>query len=213
MILEKSRVVYLIHNPELNITKIGIASNVNTRFCGLRVASGCDLSLYYQSTPIINASMVEKIMHKTFEPDKKLGEWYYTNPEILKEKLISLVNEFGTGDEVVSMYLRVISITNIANANNVTRQAIMRKIKALGVEGMQDGEKTSDSEPFEYVDSVYIDIKKEFKYAYLFKKIEPNLYKSDNYFKVSIYAGKRMNERYFISETDARKCLEYFKSL
>lgn len=213
MFLEKSQVVYLIYNPELNITKIGIASNVNNRFCGLRVASGCDLELYYHSTPIVNAAVVEKIMHRLYEQDRKLGEWYYTDREVLKAKLISTIADLGTNDKVVSQYLHGLSITEIAHANNVTRQAILRKIKALGVEGKQDGEKTAEGEAHHYDDSVYLDIKKEHKAAFLYKKIEPNLYKSEKYYKVSIYAGKKLNDRYFMLESDARKCLAYFKNL
>lgn len=64
----------------------------------------------------------------------------------------------------------------------------------------------------DYNDADYVDIKKEFKNISLFRKIEQNLYQSDKYFKVSIYSQKKINERYFVSEQDARKCLEYFRN-
>lgn len=213
MFLEKSQVVYLIYNPELKITKIGIASNVNTRFAQLKMSSGCNLELYYHSIPLINASIVEKVLHKIYEPDKKLGEWYYTDRDILKNKLITTVEELGTNDKVVGDYLTGLSITEIAQANNVTRQAILRKIKALGVLGRQDGDRQIKDENVNYDDAVYVDIKKEYKAAFLFKKIEPNLYASKTHFKISIYAQKKMIERFFKLESDARKCLEYFKGL
>ena len=118
--------VYLIHNPLLGITKIGISNNVKNRLINLESSCGVSLELFYYTLPCDNSESIEKEMHEIFKDDRAKGEWFYTDKNVLKEELQkkSLIVPL-----FVSQYLNGISINKLATINDVSRQYIQKLLK------------------------------------------------------------------------------------
>ena len=79
----KHKSVYVIYNPSLNITKVGISNNVIERKNSIVSASGCHVSILYKSPTIYNSAMIERDIHNKFSMFKTVGEWFSVNPSLI----------------------------------------------------------------------------------------------------------------------------------
>ena len=131
MKLEKSQAVYVIYNPELHITKVGISDNPAVRMYALECASGCVLELRYVTNHIRNAMEIEQKAHALLAKHRRKGEWFNITPEEAEATIKPLL-ESAILDTVSSMYQRGETISAIAEATGVTRQAILYKLQAYG---------------------------------------------------------------------------------
>jgi predicted GIY-YIG superfamily endonuclease len=86
------KLLYIIENERLQLTKIGITDNLNRRLRQLECASGCKLNIYYNTELINHAKLIEKSLHEYFKIHRKEGEYFMLNPEIIKEKLLFVLN-------------------------------------------------------------------------------------------------------------------------
>lgn len=134
MKLETSQSLYVVFNPELNITKIGISANVQARLSSLRGDSGCDLQLIYYSSPISAAAVFEGRAHEILADKRKIGEWFNVDPQEAV-RVVKGVVEDAMVDSIVTEHLSGRTITDIASDRGVTRQAIISKLKTYGVYG------------------------------------------------------------------------------
>jgi Meiotically up-regulated gene 113 len=79
--------LYIIINKQLGLAKIGITSNITRRKRQLECSSGCLLQVYH-TTPLINhAKIIEKSLHEYFRLSRTEGEYFTTEPQLIKEKL------------------------------------------------------------------------------------------------------------------------------
>ncbi len=134
MKLETNQSVYVIFNPELNITKIGVSATVQNRLSALRCESGCDLQLVYHTDPIVAANIFEGRVHAILADKKKSGEWFRVDPQEAVAIVKDVVRD-ATIDTIVTDYLAGHTITFIANKMRVTRQAVISKLKTYGIYG------------------------------------------------------------------------------
>lgn len=79
--------IYIIHNPTLNLTKIGITDNLIRRKRQLECASGCKLDIFFHTEQINKASIIEQSLHEHFRSKRVEGEYFNIPPEIVLEKL------------------------------------------------------------------------------------------------------------------------------
>lgn len=89
--LVKLKVLYIIHNPQLNITKIGITNNLERRKRQLECASGCKLTIYYYTEYYQRAKLIEDSLHQHFNTQRVEGEFFKIEPELAKEKLLFVI--------------------------------------------------------------------------------------------------------------------------
>lgn len=134
MKLGSSQSLYVVFNPELNITKVGISTNVQARLSAMRADSGCDLQLIYYSDPISAATVFEGRAHEILADKRKLGEWFNIDPQEAVEVVKGVIKD-ATIDSIVIEHLSGRTITDIARDRGVTRQAIISKLKTYGVYG------------------------------------------------------------------------------
>lgn len=132
MKLEQNKSVYVIHNPEFGITKIGISSNADFRLISLQCAAGCELRMIYKTPPIEDAKTYETLIHEALTEKRKLGEWFNVDPEEA-EGVVRRITSSAHEDKIVSAYLKGDSITAIAERNNVSRQAILNRLRVYGI--------------------------------------------------------------------------------
>lgn len=90
-----TKLVYIIHNPILNLTKIGITNNIKRRIRQLECSSGTKLELYYCTQYYNRATIIEKSLHDYFRTSRKEGEFFTAEPEIIKEKLLYVINNLS----------------------------------------------------------------------------------------------------------------------
>ena len=145
MKLNKIQSVYVIYNPELNITKIGIASNVKERLSNLSCSAGCDMELKYNTVPIANAPTIEQMSHNKFNEHRKKGEWFKIDPQDAIRYLESIENCF-IEDHIISDLQRNESISSLAKRYNVSRQAIMRRVKKFNYHSTSNNKEKKQSE-------------------------------------------------------------------
>jgi len=79
--------IYIIHNPALNLTKIGITDNITRRKRQLECASGCKLDIVFHTEQINKAKVIEQSLHEHFRNKRVEGEYFNVLPEIVLEKL------------------------------------------------------------------------------------------------------------------------------
>jgi hypothetical protein len=132
MKIEGGRCVYVIHNPILKITKIGASDNPEKRKHDLELACGCELILCYSSKFLLCAEKYEIDAHNKFNAQRTMGEWFNITPERAIETIERIV-QTATSDPVVELYRKGVPITKIAEEYEVTRQAILAKLKKYGV--------------------------------------------------------------------------------
>jgi len=129
-VLPVNQCVYVIYNKEYDITKIGISQNPETRLIELETGAGCELVIKHQTMPLMNARQIEKLCHKHFKPHHKRGEWFYIDPARVIEYIKTLTLHY---DEITNMYMNNKTITEIADKYDVTRQAIIKRLKEYGI--------------------------------------------------------------------------------
>ena len=123
MKLEKVQSVYVMYNPEINITKIGISEDVNIRCQSLRSAVGCDIQVKYHTEPITNALIIESKAHEHFNDCRRLGEWFNLSPD-QAIKYIKSLNYLFNVDPIIKEYIKGLPVSTIAAQFKVSRQAI-----------------------------------------------------------------------------------------
>jgi hypothetical protein len=131
MKLEKTQCVYVIFNPDFNITKIGISDNVDKRRKDLEGACGCELLLHYSTEHVFNAIKFEALAHEKLAHKRRIGEWFNATPEEAAEVVKTIVAT-AVKDPIISAYIQGVTISKIAVDNNVTRQAIIARLKDYG---------------------------------------------------------------------------------
>jgi len=145
MKLEKAQSLYVIFNPELNITKVGISDNVESRKKVLECSCGCELILHYHTTHIFDALKYEAMAHKKLGDKRRIGEWFNVTPEEAAE-VVKFVIERAVQDPIVQRYRNGDTITSIALTYGVTRQAIIARLKQFGFR-----ESSTNSKPWKFI--------------------------------------------------------------
>lgn len=135
MKLDKTKAVYVIYSPVVKITKVGIASNVKTRFQSLVGASGCRLELKYHSDPILNYIYIENKVHEHFKKHRAVGEWFTISPDPVLEYISSIKEEFIT-DKIIDES-KSKNISELAKKYKVTRQSIMKRLKKADIKSVE----------------------------------------------------------------------------
>lgn len=93
--MSKRKLLYIIYNPQLEITKIGITDNIVRRRRQLECSSGVSLELYYTTKPLVRAALIEKSLHSYFNNNRQEGEYFAISPEIIKEKLLFIIGNLS----------------------------------------------------------------------------------------------------------------------
>lgn len=132
MKIEKGRCLYVVYNPLLKITKIGASDNPERRRHELSLCVGCELTLTYSSKFLLCAEKYEVDVHRELDSQRTLGEWFSITPEKAVETIEKAI-QTATNDPMVELYRKGISITKMAEQYEVTRQAILARLKKCGV--------------------------------------------------------------------------------
>jgi hypothetical protein len=131
MKLNRSQAVYVIYNPDFNITKIGISDNVNKRKKDLQNACGCELLVHYNTAHIFNADAFEIQAHKKLAEKRRIGEWFNCTPEEAEIVVKDIVQK-AISDPIIDAYINGVTISKIAQDHGVTRQAILSRLTEYG---------------------------------------------------------------------------------
>lgn len=227
MKLETSQSLYVVFNPELNITKIGISANVQARLSSLRGDSGCDLQLIYYSSPISAAAVFEGRAHEILADKRKIGEWFNVDPQEAV-RVVKGVVEDAMVDSIVTEHLSGRTITDIAGDRGVTRQAIISKLKTYGVYGrgryrnlgivplgVEKESATPPINPSPSYSDEWGDIKilDGSKHVGKLDRVAPNIYSSELGYRIKIYLPMRGWIEAIADSLDrARAYVDYLKS-
>jgi transposase-like protein len=125
--LEYARNIYVIYNPELNITKVGISEDVNKRKRVLETESGCNLLLHYISPLLTDAREMEMAVHKVLFKKRKIGEWFHVTP-VEAEAAVKDIIVAAKIDPIVLAYQGGETISKIARDHGVSRTAILKRL-------------------------------------------------------------------------------------
>lgn len=198
MKLIKNKCVYVIHNPRLQMTKIGISDNPNQRLYTLKFSSGCELDMIYHTEPIDRAEEFEKKAHARFQDRRGIGEWFNITPAEAEAAVKEITKESKT-DEIVLSYKNGESIQSIATKFKVSRQAILARLRTYGV---YDTYKTSrDIKPYQQLriptrKEAEIEHNEDLNIKYIdelkrrpgtMKRVEPNISFDGTIYEMSIY--------------------------
>lgn len=123
--------LYVIHNPQWSLVKVGISKSVSKRLGQIQSASGCKMELAYRSPVFNNADEIESNIHRHLHKDRTYGEWFTTPLGEVLEYVKEAVKE-GDMDERVEMYVNGDSISSIAKKMGVSRQAIISYLRYYG---------------------------------------------------------------------------------
>lgn len=186
MKLQQAKSVYIIYNPEFNITKIGISFNAKDRMSSIMSHSGCQVELRYRTKDYTNAEMIERTMHEHFKANRKLFEWFYGDPQVMIDKLKEYEQEFGVTDRIAERYCNGETIKKLAGDNNVSRQAIIKRLKRSG---LHLEKKVLAHIPLNEVLPTFC--------IQDFKKIQENIYFNTKQYKLKIYSGGTFIEKYY----------------
>lgn len=204
---ESEQCIYVIHNKEFNISKIGISTTPERRKMDLQIGCGCLLDVCYTSIYIKDAVYYEGLVHDHFKDKCKMGEWFNIQPEeaipVIKDVLKAALS-----DNIINSYNNGLSITKIAKDYGVTRQAIIGKLKRYGVHKTKMTEtiitpkqrQAPTPKPINdvlnktniYLDDNEIPICKDRE----MKRIEPNIYYNNEWYKIVLYINKEMKQAY-----------------
>lgn len=133
MKIENGRCVYLMFNPLTKLTKIGVSDNVEARKTSLEMASGCRLEIIYTTKHLLCGEKYEADAHKALSQYRVLGEWFNLPSHKDAIATIESLVSSATEDLIVENYKKGMSISNIARDYEVTRQAILARLKKYGV--------------------------------------------------------------------------------
>ena len=205
MKIDEGRCVYVVYSPLMKLTKIGASENVETRKCQLELACGHPLVLIYASKHLICAEKYEVETHNEFKEYRKIGEWFDIEDH---EKVIAFIKNAilsATEDPIIENYKKGISITKLAMEFQVTRQAILARLKKYGVYDNKGHIyerlvlNTSQVIPKEiekqhistiedkYDDTMYLDGEEPTLPLKGLKRIEPNINSNGEWFQVSFF--------------------------
>lgn len=217
MKLDKSQAVYVIYNPILNITKIGISENINRRKQILECECGCRLSISYNTNHITGAIYFEELIHDRLKDKRGIGEWFNISPEEAIEVVKDIIKDAKT-DIILSSYKEGKSISQIAEDNNVSRQAIIWRLRHNGLYNDKrtiiiPKEKAIDipvqNKPIEELNDIYIGDNKPIGVIKGLKRIEPNINYNGEWYQGSIYYNSKFH---YIYSKDINKIKEYIIS-
>jgi hypothetical protein len=228
MKLLKSQCVYVIHNPEFNITKIGVSDNPSKRMGDLEIACGCDLNLCYHTDPLLNAPIYENLVHKAIKDKQKKGEWFFITPEEAVNTINSVIKDAET-DPIVVKYKNRIPISTIAKDLDVSRQAIIARLRVLGFHDKDIDDVRIDtihSESPEILKTntalsrkekilhhtMSIDTEIPPKGTTGFKRIGENLYFNGEWYQMSFYKDGKFDHSYTKDIDKARNLIKTHKA-
>ena len=214
MKLEKAQAVYVIYNPLLQYTKIGISENPQIRKRTLETACGCELELFYSTDHFINASEIELSCHLHHKESRLLGEWFKCSKEDAQTTVIRLSKK-GIKDKIIEDYKEGKSISSIADKTGVTRQAIISKLSVCGLHNkkiievytpINNEEKKEPTECIYYLDE---EKPKAVGLGATPKRVEANI-KEDRsgWYHVTVYLNGKFNTAYTRDLTKARQFRE-----
>lgn len=127
---KRGKSVYVIKNLVTGYVKIGISGDVKNRLSSLICSGGCKMELMYSTLKITNSEYIEKTMHKRFGYCRVMGEWFNVKHEVVVEYLKSIENKFMY-DDISSLYLDNLSVKEISEITNKSRQYIHKAIEAF----------------------------------------------------------------------------------
>jgi hypothetical protein len=133
MKIDEGKCIYVLFNSITNYTKIGITDNIEKRTSALEGACGCPLKLIYKTKHLICAEKYEFDIHNQLSQFRKIGEWFEL-PSV--DNVIDIVNDTikdATNDILVENYKKGYSISSLAKDYQVSRQAILARLKKYGV--------------------------------------------------------------------------------
>lgn len=196
MKLSSGQSVYVIYNPELKITKVGVSCDIRARISTLRADSGCLLELKYNTTLISNAKYVENKVHEYFKDQHKIGEWFHANHEDIIRYLNELEEHF-TDDIIIADMRRLNNVSAVARAHNVSRAAILKRLKRAGFKFYDD---KPDFLGVLHVDIVDVEPKEQ-------KKIKPKDVDGKKMVPIKVFDYKRINNN-TLQDKDG-KCFQF----
>ena len=216
--------VYVIHNQEFGITKIGISDDPYNRMGALSAECGCELTLCFHSDPLDDALRYERLAHNVLASKRKKGEWFNISPEEAIKVVTDIIKDAET-DPILAQHRIGTSISKIAKDFNVSRQAIIYRLQMLGVKSKDIREVMTDE--ILKIDSKYIYpqvpiLKKPTRHNVVvldekppkgssgFKRLEPNLYFNGEWYQISIFKDGKFNYSY---TKDIEKAREYITNI
>jgi len=130
-----SRAIYICKNIEVpNMIKIGISSDICRRINMIETTTGFRMNLEYNTPGLYNASELEKKIHVKFEEYRKRGEWFsISNISMIIEYVDNLVSNQGKIESISQQYMNGKTIAFIAFYHQVTRQAILDKLRGFNI--------------------------------------------------------------------------------
>lgn len=125
--------IYIISNREFNRIKIGVSKNPERRKADLETSCGCKLYIEYTSFPLEDAYGIETTLHDRYIKNRIMGEWFEIT--ILPDILSHMLEKSKTFklDRRSDLYIQEYSISAIALNERVSRAAIIKHLKAVGV--------------------------------------------------------------------------------
>ncbi len=133
MKIDGGRCIYVAYNKTTKFTKIGSSENPESRKSQLEMGCGCPLELTYKSKYLLYGDKYESQIHQILSEYRRLGEWFdLPNQQIAIDAIESAIKS-ATEDPLVESYKQGWSINKIATELNVTRQAILSRLKKYGI--------------------------------------------------------------------------------
>jgi hypothetical protein len=219
-------IVYIIHNYEFNIVKIGVTTNMPNRLKALVSASGCDLKVVYTTPPIKEYFDVEAKAHLFFKNKRRVNtEWF----NISVKEACNFLKEFQCEKEVhllYSSYVNGKTISDLSKRYDVSRAYITKILsywnlykidkKSILIEKPNKEISLLKRPVKEKNPSKNKDVQNEFvpsKYRKNigFVRVDTNLYKhkEDDVYKTKTFNNGIIKERFFLKKEDA---ILYLKS-
>lgn len=220
MKIDRTQCIYVIYNPVLKITKVGISNNVLIRKTNLECSCGCRLVLSYFTDHLKNARVFEEKIHTILSDKRGVGEWFNITPEEA-EYVIKNVLTDAVYDPMISQYREGISISKIAEDMGVTRQAIIHRLRDYGLRDKNiyspQQEKTLEikasrtvptpsNDVKDYNGSIYLDEDKPNLPLSKLKRIESNINFNGEWYQISVYRNGGFSYAY---TRDINKAREY----
>lgn len=235
MKLARVQRVYVIHNNEFNITKIGISDNPSNRMATLTHECGCELTLCFFTDPLDDAPRYERLIHNALSDKRKKGEWFKVDPEDAIATVKDVIKDAEI-DPILMRYRNGVPISVIARDFNVSRQAIIHRLRMLGIHGKELDKKEAITDEILKIDPKYaysqcseqpsvLQPPKELKENTIllddklpkgatgFKRIEPNLYFNGEWYQISTFKEGKFKHAYTKDIDKARKYMRQTEKL
>lgn len=210
MKIDEGKCIYVVFNPLTNLTKIGVTDNVETRKATLESGCGCPLELIHTTKHLVCGGKYEVDVHAELEAYRKIGEWFELPSPSYAIGVIDNIIKDATGDNIVDNYKKGMPISRIAQEYEVTRQAILARLKKYGVydskghiyEVNPSAIKTSfpskikpKTNPTQHIstvddsfdDTVYLDGEIPSLPLKNLKRVEPNINSNGEWYQVSLF--------------------------